>query len=307
MKNFYNWFKSRIKVPVRVNTPRPYIVPTGIGFSYGLLVLVIIIVSVNNRNNLIFLFAFFLFSVGLVTMLFSHRNFEKIRFSFLQASLLFKNEVGKLTYRLENLRTQDSFMISVGDSTVDHIESRGQKDVQVTFKPEKYGLVQVPVLQAESYFPLRFLRVWRFIQPEVKLTIFPEKINYLSSNMSDIESQIGVDNLVNQEVIEKEISHFDRFQPTDAPHLINWKMLAKTDDLYINRYHSPMDEQKQIVIKWQDTESLLDIEKRKSQMSFWIDHLYKSKKPFTVVFDRQQVSVGSGDLKSVNKALRMLI
>lgn len=307
MKNFYNWFKSRSKIPVRANTPRPYIVPTGLGFSYGTLVFVLVVVSVNNRNNLIFLFAFFLFSVGIVTMMMSHRNFEKIKMSFLQSSLLFKNEVGVLTYKMENPRNKDSFMVLAADKTVEYIKAQEKKDVQIPFTPSSYGVMQLPIQKLESRFPLQFLRVWRFVQPEVKLTVFPEKINYFGLLSREPESETGAHKTQHQEAIEKEISHFDRFQVTDPPQYINWKMLAKTDDLYINKYESQADETQQIVIRWKDTEPLTDIEKRKSQLSFWIDYFYKAKKSFVVVFDEQQVSVAPHDYKSLIKALRLLL
>lgn len=292
---------------MRVNTPRPYIIPTGLGFSYGSLVLVLVMVSVNNRNNLIFLFAFFLFSVGLVTMMFSHRNFEKIKLSFQQASLLFKNEAGTLTYKIENPRNQDSFMIAVGDKTVEQIKAQEKNDVHVAFTPTNYGVMQVPMQRLESQFPLQFLRVWRFLQPDVRVTVFPEKINYVGLLSHQPESEAGPQKTQMQEALEKEISHFDRFQPTDPPQHINWKILAKTNDLYVNKFEAQANEEEQIVIRWKDTEPLADLEKRKSQMAYWIDHFFKLKKSFVVSFDEQDIAVAAQDQKSFIRALRLLL
>ncbi len=307
MKNFYNWLKSRSKIPVRANTPRPYIIPTGIGFSYGILVFILIMVSVNNRNNLIFLFAFFLFSVGLVTMLLTHRNFEKIKLQFLNSSILFKNEPGILNYTLENPRNQESFMISVADKTIEHIESEAKREVQISFKPANYGVGPLPLQRMESRFPLQFLLVWRFVQPEVKITVYPEKINYFATEESQPVEQAGVQQAQSPESLEKEISHFDRFKETDPPQHINWKILAKTNNLYVNKFESQANEQKRVLINWKDTEPLVDLEKRKSQFSFWLDYVYKLKKPFVVLFEEQQILVEANDQKSLVKALRLLL
>jgi len=271
------------------------------------LVFVIVVVSVNNKNNLIFLFAFFLFSVGLVTMLMSHRNFEKIKLSFLHASLLFKNETGVLTYNIENPRAKDSFVISVADKTIDSIRANEKRDVQINYLPENYGVFQVPMQKLESRFPLQFLRVWRYIQPEVRVTVFPEKINYFGLDSQQAEIETGVQKKQLQESLEKEISHFDRFQMTDPPQHINWKILAKTNDLYVNKYESLAGEQQQVVLRWKDTEPLVDIEKRKSQFAYWIDEVYKLKKPFIVEFAEQKIEVAQNDQKHLLKALRLLL
>lgn len=307
MKNYYNWFRSLSKIPVRVNTLRPYIVPTGLGFSYGVLVFILVVVSVNNRNNLIFLFAFFLFSVGLVTMLMTHKNFEKIKLAFLQSSLLFKNEAGILTYKIENSRAKESFMIEVADKTIESIKPLEKRDLQLSFLPQSYGVMQVPMQKLESRFPLQFLRVWRYMQPEVRITVFPEKINYFGqdSQQKDIES--GIQKLHLQESLEKEISHFDRFQVTDPTQHINWKILAKTGELYSNKYESLAADKLQVILRWKDTEPLVELEKRKSQFTYWMDHFYKLKVPFAVIFEEQQVDVQPHDYKNLVKALRFML
>ncbi len=240
-------------------------------------------------------------------MLMSHKNFEKIKMSFLHASLLFKNEAGVLTYNIENPRAKDSFVISVGDKTVDSIHAHEKRDVQISYLPDHYGVYQLPVQKLESRFPLQFLRVWRYIQPEVRITVFPEKINYfgLSALISEIET--GVQKKQLQDSLEKEISHFDRFQVTDPPQHINWKILAKTNDLYVNKYESLASEQQQVVLRWKDTEPLVDIEKRKSQFAYWIDEVYKLKKSFVVEFEEQKVEVAQNDYKHLLKALRLLL
>jgi uncharacterized protein (DUF58 family) len=240
-------------------------------------------------------------------MLMTHRNFEKIKISFLQASLLFKNEPGVLTYKMENPRNKDSFMISAAEKTIESIKAFEKKDVQISFTPLNYGVIPLPMQKLESRFPLQFLRVWRFQQSEVKITIFPEKINYFGLESHQPESESGLQNAQARESSEKEISHFDQFQDTDSPQHINWKMLAKMNNLYVNKFESQAEDQKQIVIRWKDTEPLIDIEKRKSQLVYWIDYAFKMKKAFVVLFEEQQVSVALYDQKSLIKALRLLL
>ena len=240
-------------------------------------------------------------------MLLTHRNFEKIKLQFLNSSILFKNESGTLNYTLENPRNQESFMISVGDKTVEHIESEAKREVQISYKPTNYGVGTLPLQRMESRFPLQFLLVWRFVQPEVKITVYPEKINYFAIEEIQPIDQAGVLQAQAQESSEKEISHFDRFQMTDPPQHINWKILAKTNNLYVNKFESQANEQKRILVNWKDTEPLVDLEKRKSQFSFWLDYVYKLKKPFVVLFEEQQILVEANDQKSLAKALRLLL
>lgn len=240
-------------------------------------------------------------------MLLTHRNFEKIKLQFLNSSILFKNEAGILNYVLENPRNQESYMISVGDKTIEHIESEAKRDVQISYKPDHYGVAPLPLQRMESRFPLQFLLVWRFVQPEVKITVYPEKINYFATEERKPIKQAGVLQAYVQESLEKEISHFDRFQVTDPPQHINWKILAKTNNLYVNKFESQADEQTRILVNWKDTEPLVDLEKRKSQFSFWLDYVYKLKKPFVVLYEEHQIFVELNDQKSLVKALRLLL
>ena len=227
--------------------------------------------------------------------------------SFFQASILFKNELGVLSYKIENPGSKDSFMIQVHDKTVEHLKPLEKRDVQIGFLPTHYGIQQVPMQRLESRFPLQFLRVWRFLQPEVKITVFPEKINYFGVTLQQPENEAGEKRSRLNEALEKEISHFDRFKPADSPQHINWKMLAKTSDLYVTKFEPQAYEQQHIVLRWSDTESLIDIEKRKSQFAFWIDHFYKLKKSFIVEFNEQQITVAVHDQKNMVKALRLLL
>jgi uncharacterized protein (DUF58 family) len=240
-------------------------------------------------------------------MLMSHRNFEKLRMSFLQSSLLFKNEAGILSYKIENPGNKDSFMIQVADKTVEHIKPQEKRDVQVSFTPPDYGVMQVPMLKLESNFPLQFLRVWRFLQPEIKITVYPEKINYFGMVTQQPEPDAGLAKIQTQDSVEKEISHFDRFQLTDPPQHINWKILAKTSQLYVNKFESQANEEEQIVLRWKDTEPLVDLEKRKSQFTYWVDHFFKLKKSFVIDFDEQYIVVAPQDHKSLVKGLRLLL
>lgn len=240
-------------------------------------------------------------------MLMTHKNFEKIKIGFLHASVLFKNETGALTYKIENCREKDSFMIDIADKTIEALRALEKKDVTIKFLPESYGMLQVPMQKSESQFPLQFLRVWRYTQPEVRITVFPEKINYFgfTAPQSDVES--GAQQINFQDNLEKEISHFDRFQRADSTQHINWKILAKTGELYTNKYETRADEQPQVVIRWTDTEPLVDLEKRKSQFTYWIDHFYKLKISFIVIFEEQQITVLPYAQRSLLQALRLML
>lgn len=261
----------------------------------------------NNRNNLIFLFAFFLFSAGIVTLLKSHRNFEKIKTSFWQAPVIFKNELGYLIYKIENPQNEHRFMIQVQDKMIEHLKPFESRDLPVGFLPLKSGVQEVPILALESRFPLQFLRVWRFVQPDIKITVYPEKINYLNSIEKLPEENIGQQKSKNDLPIEKEISHFDKFQATDSLQDINWKMLAKTSELYVKKYESTAADEQNRFIRWADTEPLYDIEKRKSQFSFWIDQFYKLKVSFIVEYEDQQINIAVNDHRNLVKALRLLL
>ena len=277
-----------------------------LGISYGVLILLIIIISLNNKNNLIFLFSFFLFSVGITTTLITNKNIEKIKLNFDPGQYFFKNENSTLFFTLINYGKINIYELifkwsktSPNDisHTIVQLKKKESTSVLLEHTFTKKGLQQLPEITIESYFPFNFLRVWKYRQfSESMVWVFPQKINFAHELKSDYvdytNANLNIYKASNSH--EKEFSYLDRSPNESINRDINWKSYAKTDSLYLNKYEYLSDSHNQIEINWQNTESLKDIDKRKSHMSYVIDDLYKKRANLKVVFPQKSFFIMSG-------------
>ncbi|MFN3697251.1 MAG: DUF58 domain-containing protein [Pseudobdellovibrio sp.] len=317
MKNFFKKIQLRFKP--RANNTKPYIIPTSLGLSYGFLILLIIIISLNNKNNLIFLFAFFLFSVGITTTLLTNKNLEKLQLLIEKNQYFFQNEKHSIYFKIQNTGKQNIFEIVVKwssrklnlpSSIFSILKLSPQQSTLVVLEYEfpKYGLQHIPEITIESVFPFNFLKVWKYRNfTDEKIWVFPERQNYLTHQMFESQKlNLNKDDTVSNQtktLDDKDFSYLDKSPDQIITRDINWKSYAKTDTLYINKYDSRTNSQKAVNLDWDQTEILIDFQKRKSQMSFWIYEIYKNKIKLEILFPQNIISINSGSKSDFIQAM----
>lgn len=311
MKNYFKNINFRIKPPP--NNQKPYILPTALGFSYGALILLIIIISLNNKNNLIFLFSFFLFSIGVTITLTTHKNLEKIKIFFREHNLIFQNEKTKLQFQIENYAKYDVYYIKMyftanknSTNLIQQLPAQSSKVLSIENTFEHYGTYQLPEITIESTFPVHFLRVWKYISIDQILFIFPQKINYLNLNIVDFLNSFEIKRqlLRTHPLHSSEDSEFLYAEKNEFPtniRNINWKIYAKTDELYSNIYSQSSQVQPSILIDWSVTDALENFDQKISQLSYIIFQLIDRQKKITVQFPEKTFNINRSDYAEIKK------
>jgi len=277
-----------------------------LGISYGVLILLIIIISLNNKNNLIFLFSFFLFSVGITTTLMTNKNIEKIKLNLDPRQYFFQNEKSTVFFTLMNIGKINVYELffrwsadskNIGVHTIVQLKKQESVPVLLEHSFSQMGLQQLPEITIESYFPFNFLRVWKYREfSDSQIWVFPEKINLIKELQSEFQD-ISIENINHYKALnsnEREFAYLDKSPYDSVNRDINWKSFAKTDSLYLNKYEYLQESKNQIEVNWLHTESLKSINKRKSHMSYVIDHLYKQRINLKVIFPQKSFHIAAG-------------
>ena len=179
-KRFRQWFTNRLPLTdtMSLTQRNVYILPTRPGWMLALTLLVLLVASINYQLNLGYLLTFMLAGAGIVGMHVCHGNLRGLTMHLVAPSAQFVGVTAPFDIQLSHERS--SIRHSIGMSLLDNLHwawtdvpALGSATVQVGFKPDKRGLHRLPVLTAETRFPLGTFRVWTVWRPKAELLVYP--------------------------------------------------------------------------------------------------------------------------------------
>ncbi|MGE8376640.1 MAG: DUF58 domain-containing protein, partial [Diaphorobacter nitroreducens] len=149
-----------------------YILPTGAGWMLALTLLVLLVASINFQLNLGYLLTFLLAGSVVVGVHLCHATLRGLTLHLVPPQPQFLGAGALLQVQLHNPRraTRHGIALAVrGGQAAEwawtDVPAEGSATVRVAFQPERRGLQDVPVLMAETRYPLGTFRVWTLWQP----------------------------------------------------------------------------------------------------------------------------------------------
>ncbi|MBY0455132.1 MAG: DUF58 domain-containing protein [Burkholderiaceae bacterium] len=175
-----HWWQARLPVcDTTVLTQRNvYILPTGAGWMLAVTLLVLLVASINFQLNLGYLLTFLLAGSATVGMHICHATLRGLTLHLHPPEAAFLGHSAVLDLQLTSQRRTARFGIALavhgsGQWTWTDVPAQGSTRVQVAFAPPRRGLHRVPVLTAETRFPLGTFRVWTLWRPAAQLLVYP--------------------------------------------------------------------------------------------------------------------------------------
>ena len=175
-----DWWQSRLpRLDSLALTQRNvYILPTGAGWMLALTLLILLIASINFQLNLGYLLTFLLAGSAVVAMHLSHGTLSGLHLHLKPPEPQFLGHSSLLEVQLTSTRRSPRFGIGVavhGSGQWAHIDvpAQGSASVQVAFRAPRRGLQPIPLLTAETRFPLGTFRVWALWRPAAQVLIYP--------------------------------------------------------------------------------------------------------------------------------------
>ncbi|MEO6016541.1 MAG: DUF58 domain-containing protein [Polaromonas sp.] len=187
---FQAWWQSKLPLTdsVTLTQRNVYILPTRAGWMLGLTLLVLLVASINYQLNLGYLLTFLLAGSALVGMHVCHGTLRGLAMNLVAPHAHFAGITAAFDVKLTN--TRRSARHGIGLSVLDphdvdtrkgverhwawtDVPAQGSSMVQIAFTPARRGLHRLPVLTAETRFPLGTFRVWMVWRPAAQILVYP--------------------------------------------------------------------------------------------------------------------------------------
>ena len=178
------WWLARLPATdqLQLTQRNVYILPTGAGAMLALTLLALLIAAINYQLNLGYLLTFALAGSAASSMVLCHATLRGLQLHLLPPEPQFLGQVARLTVQLHSSARRPRYGIGLAPRPEDgqapswaycDVPAQGMAQLQIGFAPQHRGWHRLPLLTAQTRFPLGIFRVWCWWQPATQLLVYP--------------------------------------------------------------------------------------------------------------------------------------
>lgn len=178
------WWQSRLPASdaLLLTQRNVYILPTGAGFMLVLTLLILLVAAINYQLNLGYLLTFALAGSAASSMVLSHNTLRGLQLHLLTPEPQFLGQAACLSVQLHNARHSPRYGIALATQARPgqalqwaycDVPAQGMAQLQIGFAPQHRGWHTLPLLTAQTRFPLGIFRVWCWWRPQAQLLVYP--------------------------------------------------------------------------------------------------------------------------------------
>lgn len=179
-QRFHRWLEVRLtpRDSYTLTQHNVYILPTRPGFMLALTLLVLLVAAINYQLNLGYLLTFLLAGSAVVGMHVCHSNLRGLTLHLIapSASYAGDNVVFDVIISSQRRTVRHGIALSVLGSQAwawADVPAQGSASLQVAWRVAQRGWVHLPMLTAETRFPMGTFRVWTVWRPAAKVLVYP--------------------------------------------------------------------------------------------------------------------------------------
>jgi uncharacterized protein (DUF58 family) len=267
-----HWWQQRLPATdtLTLTQHNVYILPTRAGWMLAATLVILLVTSINYQLNLGYLLTFLLAGCVAAGMVVGHSTLRGLTLSVAPPQPVFAGTPASLEVRLANRRRQPRLAIGVALRASRQwawadVPAGGESELQIRFLPPGRGLHAIPVLVAETRFPLGSFRVWALWRPAARVLVYPTPETPappLPAGQPSAGSGAASES--------RALDEFDGvrgYQPGDSMRRIVWKKYARSGEL-VTRDTQLMQRQ----ALWLDfaRAGALDPEARLARLAAWV-------------------------------------
>ncbi len=310
-KRIRQWWQSRLPLTdtLTLTQRNVYILPTRAGWMLAMTLLVLLIASINYQLNLGYLLTFMLAGAAVVGMHVTHGNLRGITMNLIAGradsmpassgiQAIFAGNIAQVEIRLSHTRKTKRPSIGLALQDGAHaphwawadVPAQGTSVVNVAFKAERRGLHRIPVLQAETRYPLGTFRVWTVWRPKSEVLVYPAPEPH-APPLPPGEPRSGGSGAARMQQ-SGEFDGVRAYRRGDPLKLVVWKKAAKSDELV-----SRDTQQAQRYELWLDYAacSPTEHEAKLSRLSAWVLAADTLGSDYGLRIPGRQISPSSGE------------
>jgi uncharacterized protein (DUF58 family) len=215
-----------------------FMLPTRHGWLYALLLMVLLLAAINYGNGLVYGLAFLLASVGVVSMLHTHRNVSGLRVGAGHCPSVFAGEPALFSICLVNDSDLPRYGVAVEHERREvarlDLAARETHCLTLPVPTRKRGWLAIPDVVVTTRFPLGILYSWsRQLQLPARCLVYPAPApeGYYPGAPAEAGGEGGArvgqgDDFVGQR----------EYRAGDSLKHVNWKALAREQGWYTKEY-----------------------------------------------------------------------
>jgi uncharacterized protein (DUF58 family) len=290
------WVGRRIPPASRIELDhrRIFILPTRVGGTYTLVLFLLLLVSINYQNSLAYGLTFLMFSVGLLAILHTYRNFSGLILSAGHARSVFVGEPVQLRLRLESA-AHGHHAIALGWDSEQleqtDVDSQRQVEVALSLPATHRGWLRAPRLRVESVFPLGIFRAWSWLDLEQTVLIYPRPVAGTMPLLQGVQPHAEDDGQATHGQGVDDYQGLRQWQPGDSTRRMHWKAWSRGQGLMVKEFTDLSGHD--LCLDFMALGG--DIEERLSRLCYWVLELSQRQQPFALRLPGSLSAVDSGD------------
>jgi uncharacterized protein (DUF58 family) len=253
---------------VRLRAGRVYILPTGVGFVFGVMAFTMLLGSMNYNNNLSFVLTFLLASLGLVAMHQCQRNLVGLEIGFAGVDPVFAGQSLEfriaLTNNARNPRQGLRLFSAHGWSEAIDLAPGESRVLTLAVPTSQRGRAGLTRFGIRTLFPFELFRAWAWLHMDLEGLVYPRPADDAAPPPP---ARTAHGHRQHDARGEEDFAGFRNFQRGDSPRHVAWKAYARSGELYSKQF-AGADTSSQ----WLDFDEIraADTERRLSVLARWI-------------------------------------
>ena len=266
-KFIQNWSDKRqpdISNQITLRRHQLYILPTRHGVIYFFVLLLILSGSINYDISLGYMLTFLLGSLGLLGMIYTHHNLNRLNVKIGRVQAVFTNQ--RILFPLQISQISDTshpnlkFLSETGDTVTTHLINNRMTECKLPLIATHRGYISPGRIKIYTEYPLGLFHAWSWLKLNSRCLVYPAPAQQHQPLFYANEENTGLNNSELKGV--DDFFGIRQYQSGDLPNHMAWKAIAKTGELQTKLFNT--DTAKRVCINWNQTKETLDIEHRLS-------------------------------------------
>jgi Uncharacterized conserved protein (some members contain a von Willebrand factor type A (vWA) domain) len=283
---------------------RIYIVFHWAGLLFGFIVLIVFGSGylLRDAGNLTQTLGITLIVAGVVALIQSNDNLRGIEITGCRAQPAAAGETLRLEVTLRNTSDRERIGLTVrtgwrvrprGSAWIPVLEAGETVTVHLPLPVKRRGCFPIPPLWVCSVRPVGLCFAWKVFPQTGVYYVYPRPRGRSLDRETKPDRHGGGD--------RDDVTGHRSYNPGDMLSRLDWRVFARTGKLVVRTLEEGSDEE--VVLRWEDTRFLPDVERRLEQLSFWIDQCVKEGRPFRIDLGTGGGLLGSANLAACREAL----
>ena len=252
----------------RLRPGRVYILPTGVGFIFGLMTFAMLLGSMNYNNNLSFVLTFLLIGIGFVAMHQCQRNLVGLELTFAGTDPVFAGQSMRFRIAITNQSRNARFGIRIyHDKTESDVHDLQPGESRIFILPVvtgRRGWVRLDRFGIRTLFPFELFRSWAWLHMDLGGLVYPEPSDHAPAPPP---TRVAHGHRQHDARGEEDFAGLKRYNEGDSPRHVAWKAYARSGQM-LSKQFAGADTSSQ----WFDFAGIAatDVEERLSILTRWI-------------------------------------